>query len=213
MGTVSPATNLTLEMHKEIMQTIVLPTIAGMASEGRRYQGVLYVGLMITAEGPRVLEFNARFGDPEAQVILARLRSDIVPTLLGVAQGQLSETKLEWTKEPAVCVVLASKGYPETSDTGKLIGGLESLKGPRETSWSHHAARALQDGKLVTIGGRVLSVRRPSRQSRRHRSGRTGSAEESPSKEIQRHAGHGRKHWRACTQRSRRRAPEAPQRQ
>ena len=129
MGTVSPATNLSLDMHKQIMQEIVLPTISGLAAEGRRFQGVLFVGLMITDAGPRVLEFNARFGDPETQVIMARMRSDIVPLLQQVAEGQLKDTKIEWAKEPAVCVVLAAKGYPDAVETGQEIQGLESARG------------------------------------------------------------------------------------
>ena len=157
MGTVSPATNLSVDVHKQIMQEIVLPTIGGMAAEGRRYQGVLYVGLMITDKGPRVLEYNARFGDPEAQVIMARMRSDLVPVLKGVAEGQLKETKIDWAKDPAVCVVLASRGYPDTPDTGKTITGMESLAGEGDVI-VFHAATGRQDGAFVTVGGRVLGV-------------------------------------------------------
>ncbi len=157
MGTVSPATNLSLDGHKQIMQEIVLPTIKGMAAESRRYQGVLYAGLMITDKGPRVLEFNARFGDPEAQVIMARMRSDIVPILQGVADGQLGEVKIEWAKEPAVCVVLASKGYPEAVETGRPIQGLDSFEKASDVV-VFHAATGLKEGAIVTVGGRVLGV-------------------------------------------------------
>jgi phosphoribosylamine--glycine ligase len=157
MGTVSPATNMSLEMHKRIMQEIVLPTIGALAEEGRRFQGVLFTGLMVTEAGPRVLEFNARFGDPETQVIMARLRSDIVPLLRQVAQGELGETRLEWAKEPAVCVVLASRGYPDSPETGKVIRGLDAIK-----DWPdvivYHAATKLEDGVVKTVGGRVLGV-------------------------------------------------------
>jgi phosphoribosylamine--glycine ligase len=157
MGTVSPATNLSLDVHKQIMQEIILPTIRGLDSEGRRFQGVLYAGLMMTDSGPRVLEFNARFGDPETQVIMARMRSDLVPILQQAAAGQLGETRIEWAKEPAVCVVLASRGYPETPETGKVVRGLESLK-----DWSdvvvYHAATKSEDGQVKTVGGRVLGV-------------------------------------------------------
>ncbi len=157
MGAVSPATNLSLDSHKEIMNEIVRPTIAGMAAEGRVFRGVLYVGLMLTAEGPKVLEYNARFGDPETQVIMARMRSDIVPILKGVAEGQLGETKIEWAKEPAVCIVLASQGYPDAIETGKVIEGLADVKGQRDTV-VFHAATGLRDGRVVTVGGRVLGV-------------------------------------------------------
>jgi phosphoribosylamine---glycine ligase len=158
MGTVSPATNLSLDAHKQIMQEIVLPTIAGLAAEGRRYQGVLFTGLMITDSGPKVLEFNARFGDPETQVIMARMRSDIVPILQQVAAGQLKQTKIEWAKEPAVCVVLASKGYPDDSpEIGKVVRGLDALNEDTDVV-VYHAATAQKDSQVVTVGGRVLGV-------------------------------------------------------
>jgi len=157
MGTVSPATNLSIDGHKQIMQEIVLPTVKGMADEGRKYQGVLYAGLMITDKGPRVLEYNARFGDPEAQVILARMRSDLVPVLQGIAAGQLSDTKIDWAKDPAVCVVLASKGYPDTVETGKRIDGLPALTGDEDVI-AFHAATGSKDGETVTVGGRVLGI-------------------------------------------------------
>jgi phosphoribosylamine--glycine ligase len=157
MGTVSPATNLRLDAHKRIMQEIIVPTIAGMASEGRRFQGVLYAGLMMTESGPKVLEFNARFGDPEAQAIMARMRSDIVPLLQQGAAGQLGETRIEWAKEPSCCVVLASRGYPESPETGYAIKGLESLKDWKDVVVYHAATK--QDGDEVkTVGGRVLGV-------------------------------------------------------
>ena len=157
MGTVSPATNLSVDVHKQIMQEIILPTVKGLAEEGRRYQGVLYAGLMMTAKGPRVLEFNARFGDPETQVIMARMRSDIVPILKGAAEGNLKDAKPEWVKEPAVCVVLAAKGYPDSPETGKAVMGLEALKGLPDVT-VFQAATAQRDGKVVTVGGRVLGV-------------------------------------------------------
>jgi phosphoribosylamine--glycine ligase len=157
MGAISPATNMSLDMHKQIMQEIILPTIKGLADEGRRYQGVLYAGLMITEKGPRVLEFNARFGDPETQAILARMRSDLVPVLQGVAAGNLKECKIEWAKEPAACVVVASKGYPDAPELGKPISGLDALEKEQDIV-VYHAATALKDGKLVSVGGRVLGI-------------------------------------------------------
>src|SRR5262245_40425813 len=157
MGTVSPATNLSLDVHKQIMQEIILPTIAGLASEGRRYQGVLFAGLMMTESGPKVLEFNARFGDPETQVIMARMKSDLVPILEQVAAGQLKDTKIEWAKEPAVCIVVAARGYPDTPETGKAVKGLETLAGEHDVV-VYHAATANRDGQVMTVGGRVLGV-------------------------------------------------------
>ncbi len=157
MGTVSPSTHLSIEMHKQIMHEIVLPTIAGMSAEGRKYQGVLYVGLMITEQGPKVLEFNARFGDPETQVIVARMKSDIVPILTGVAAGDLGAVKIEWAKDPAVCVVVAARGYPDEVVTGDEIRGLDDVQGESDII-VYHAATGLRDGKVVTVGGRVLGV-------------------------------------------------------
>lgn len=157
MGTVSPATNMSLDLHKQVMKDVVLPTISGLAAEGRRFQGVLFVGLMVTEAGPKVLEFNARFGDPETQVILARMRSDIVPLLQQVAEGQLKDSKIEWAKEPAVCVVLAGKGYPDAAETGQEIRGLPTLAKEADV-FVYHAATARKDGHLVTVGGRVLGV-------------------------------------------------------
>jgi phosphoribosylamine--glycine ligase len=157
MGTVSPATNLTVDVHKQIMQEIVLPTVKGMAAEGRRFQGVLYAGLMMTEKGPKVLEYNARFGDPETQVIMARMRSDVVPVLEGAARGSLKDVKVEWTKEPAACVVLAARGYPESAETGRTVDVPDDLKG-QEDVIVFHAATARKDGELVTVGGRVLGV-------------------------------------------------------
>ncbi len=157
MGTVSPTTNISLDGHKRIMQEIILPTVAGLAAEGRRFQGVLYAGLMMTDAGPKVLEFNARFGDPETQVIMARMRSDLVPILQQVATGTLGEIRIEWVKEPAVCVVVASKGYPDTPEIGKVVTGLDALK-----EWSdvvvYHAATKREDAQVTTVGGRVLGV-------------------------------------------------------
>jgi phosphoribosylamine--glycine ligase len=157
MGTVSPSTSLSLDVHKQIMQEIILPTVAGLASEGRKYQGVLYAGLMITDKGPRVLEFNARFGDPETQAIMARMRSDVVPILQGVAEGHLKETKVDWAKEAAACVVLTTRGYPDAPETGQEIRGLDALSGESDVM-VFHAATAKRDGKVVTVGGRVLGV-------------------------------------------------------
>jgi phosphoribosylamine--glycine ligase len=157
MGTVSPTTNISVEGHKRIMHEIIVPTIAGMTAEGRKFQGVLFAGLMLTDSGPKVLEYNARFGDPETQVIMARMRSDLVPILDQCACGQLGETRLEWTKEPAVCVVIASKGYPDTPEIGKTITGLDTLKDWTDV-FVYHAATKQEDGVAKTVGGRVLGV-------------------------------------------------------
>lgn len=156
MGTISPALNLKLELHKEIMSTIIIPTIAGLSKEGRSFSGVLYAGLMIATDGkPKVLEYNARFGDPECQVILARLKSDLASLLVATADGALAEVKVEWAKEPAVCVVVASEGYPDTSIKGREVRRVpESEEGLQIL----HGATAMEGQKLVTSGGRVFAV-------------------------------------------------------
>jgi len=156
MGAISPAMNLKLDLHKEIMSTIIIPTIAGLAKEGRAFSGVLYAGLMIGTDGkPRVLEFNARFGDPECQVILARLKSDLASLLIAVADGALADVKVEWAKEPAVCVVVASEGYPESTVKGREISHLPDAE---EGLQILHGGTSMEGNKLVASGGRVLAV-------------------------------------------------------
>ena len=156
MGAISPALNLKLELHKEIMSTIVIPTIAGMAKEGRPFTGVLYAGLMIGADGhPKVLEFNARFGDPECEVILARLKSDLASLLMAVADGALADVKVEWAKEPAACVVVASEGYPDNVVKGREIRRVPEWEDGLKVL---HAATTLDGGRMVTNGGRVFAV-------------------------------------------------------
>jgi len=128
-----------------------------MNRNGTPYRGVLYAGLMITAGGPRVLEFNVRFGDPETQPILMRMKSDLLEVMLAVCDGKLDEITLEWDSRPAVCVVMASGGYPDDYQKGKEITGLEEAR-QLEDVIVFHAGTAEQDGKIVTSGGRVLGV-------------------------------------------------------
>ncbi len=160
MGCISPATVLNAETLKRILREIVFPTISGMAEDGRRYQGILYCGLMITKDGPKVLEYNVRFGDPEAQVILPRLKADLLPLLKEAADGQLGQHKLEWSREPAVTVVMASGGYPDHYETGTPIQGLDKDHGVEIAEEIHafHAGTKMVDDQLVTGGGRVLGV-------------------------------------------------------
>jgi phosphoribosylamine--glycine ligase len=156
MGTVSPSTSLTLDAHKQVMHEIILPTVKGLAAEGRRYQGVLYAGLMITAQGPRVLEFNARFGDPETQAVLPRLRSDLGDLMLAAREpGGLAGARAEFSEDWAVTLVLASAGYPASSSKGDVISGLAEAAALAELT---HAGTAERDGEIVTAGGRVLNV-------------------------------------------------------
>ena len=161
MGAVSPPVNLLgEETSRRIHAEILLPLMAGLHAEGIRFQGMLFPGLILTAEGPQVLEFNTRFGDPETQVLLPRLKSDLLPLLEAVLDGRLQDLELEWDPRPAVCVILASGGYPAAYPTGKTITGLEEVR--RQASegevFVFHAGTALVDGQTVTSGGRVLGV-------------------------------------------------------
>ena len=158
MGAYSPAPVITPELHNDVMQRIVYPTIKGMADIGRPFKGVLYVGLMITDAGPKVVEFNCRFGDPEVQVLLPRLKSDLVPLLMACIDGTLEQhTDVQWHDEAAACVVMASGGYPDPYQTGKVITGLENAASIQGVNVFH--AGTEQDGEnIVTAGGRVLCV-------------------------------------------------------
>ncbi|HIE26521.1 TPA: phosphoribosylamine--glycine ligase [Candidatus Poribacteria bacterium] len=158
MGAYSPAPVVTEEMHHKIMTEIIEPTIRGMANEGRMFVGILYAGLMIDAEGPKVLEFNCRLGDPEAQVILPRLGSDLIPALEACVNGTLNQVQLEWKPEPAVCVVMASGGYPQRYETGKIITGLMEAEAMDDVIVFHAGTATDKDGDFITNGGRVLGV-------------------------------------------------------
>jgi len=157
MGAYSPAPVLDMAMQQRVMAEIVDPTIRAMAKEGCPYQGVLYVGLMITAQGPRVVEFNCRFGDPECQVVLPRLDEDLLPLLEAVAAGRGLPASLPWSPDASVCVVVASGGYPGGYPTGVPISGVDEA-GRLSGVTVFHAGTALRDGHLVTAGGRVLGV-------------------------------------------------------
>ena len=157
MGAHSPAGVLGSEAGKEILDRILRPVVEGMAEENRSFTGVLYAGLMLTEDGPKVLEFNVRLGDPEAQPLLMRLKDDLVPVLLSGATGRFETSRLHFEKEAAACIVLASAGYPEKPTKGEAILGVETT-GPVEGVEVFHAGTALKDGQLVAAGGRVLNV-------------------------------------------------------
>jgi phosphoribosylamine--glycine ligase len=157
MGAYSPAPVVTPEIQQRIFQEILIPLIAGLRRRGIVYRGVVYAGLMITAEGPKVLEFNARFGDPECQPIMMRLKSDIVPLLESTVDGTLKRVQPEWHDDAAVCVVLCAKGYPGRYAKGAEIRGLEELK-DWQNGFVFHSGTAIQNGRCVTSGGRVLGV-------------------------------------------------------
>lgn len=157
MGAYSPAPVITQEILKEIENEIFKPTIRGMLQEGRKFKGVLYAGLMITEDGPKVLEFNVRYGDPEIQAILPRLKSDLVETMVLSIEERLNEIKLDWDRRPCVCVVIASGGYPGDYEKGMEILGLDEAKGRKDVIVFHAGTRR-ENSKIVTSGGRVLGV-------------------------------------------------------
>ncbi len=158
MGSVSPVPAVDERTAQEICRTVHQPVLDELSRRGTEFRGVLYAGLMMTAQGTKVLEFNVRFGDPETQAILPRLRSDLLALLQAAAPGGggLEGVKLEFSAQPAVTVVLASRGYPETASSGELISGLERL--PPEVTLTHAGTARAPDGSVLTAGGRVLSV-------------------------------------------------------
>lgn len=156
MGTVSPNPYYTQEVAKECMDKIFIPTINAMNNEGRTFKGCLYFGLMITPKGPKVIEYNCRFGDPETQVVLPRLKTDIVDIFEAIDNETLSDLDVEWSDDACACVIMASGGYPKSYPKGIEITGL--LNGQLDGVTVYHAGTKLQDNKLVTSGGRVLGV-------------------------------------------------------
>ena len=157
MGTIAPNPFYTPEVAAECMEKIFLPTIDAMNKEGRTFKGCLYFGLMITPKGPKVIEYNCRFGDPETQVVLPLLKNDLLEIMMAVQAGRLSEVPVEFSDETAACVVMASGGYPVKYQSGYEITGLDE-KGQAEGVTVYHAGTKLVDGKFVTAGGRVLGV-------------------------------------------------------
>jgi phosphoribosylamine--glycine ligase len=157
MGAFSPSRVYTKELQEECMKTIFVPTISAMNIEGRQFKGILYFGLMLTSEGPKVLEYNARFGDPETQVVLPRLENDLVEVFDAIIDEKLGTIDLSWKENCAVCVVMASGGYPESYIKGYEITGIESIKNLDDTI-VFHAGTKKENGKFYTNGGRVLGV-------------------------------------------------------
>ncbi len=154
MGTYSPLPHIPESVVQEAIETIVKPTAEAMVKEGRPFKGVLYAGLILTPQGTKTIEFNARFGDPETQVILPRLKTDLLDIFLAVVNGTLADQPIEWSDEAAVCVIVASGGYPGSYAKGLPIRGLEDVR----DALVFHAGTALQDGQVVTNGGRVLGI-------------------------------------------------------
>ncbi|MDH4412258.1 MAG: phosphoribosylamine--glycine ligase [Rhizobium sp.] len=155
MGAYSPAPVMTADMVERTMREIIEPTMRGMAEMGHPFQGVFFAGLMITAKGPELIEYNVRFGDPECQVLMMRLKSDLLPILYASATGTLDQVTAEWSEDPALTVVLASKGYPAAYDKNTPIAALPAASAGAKV---FHAGTALKDGQLVATGGRVLNA-------------------------------------------------------
>ncbi|RKD21085.1 phosphoribosylamine--glycine ligase [Ammoniphilus oxalaticus] len=156
MGSYSPVPQMPQELIDQIVDEIVAPTAKAMVQEGRSFQGILYTGLIQTEEGPKVIEYNARFGDPETQVVLPRLDTDLIDIFVAGISGELDSLDIQWKEDAAVCVVMASGGYPDTYEAGKEITGLEQAADKEAIVF--HAGTALQDNAVVTNGGRVLGV-------------------------------------------------------
>ena len=157
MGAYSPAPVVSQELFIRIASGVIAPVIEGMKKEGNEFKGVLYAGIMVTKDGPKVLEFNVRFGDPETQAILPRLKSDLVDIMLAAIDGKLDKINLEWEGKACVCVVMVSGGYPGSYEKGKVISGLEDA-GTQEGVVVFHAGTKQKNGKILTSGGRVLGV-------------------------------------------------------
>ena len=157
MGAYSPTPFVTEEIHQQIMSRIILPTVAGMKSRGTPFRGVLYAGVMLTAQGPKLFEYNVRFGDPECQVLMMRMMSDIVPAFLASCDGELKHFDLRWYDEPALTIVMAAKGYPGDYQKGTRIDGLGDAA-KIEGAEIFHAGTMAKDGNILANGGRVLNV-------------------------------------------------------
>jgi len=157
MGAYSPAPVMTNALHERVMREIMIPVVRGLAERKIVYTGVLYAGLMITADGPKVLEFNCRFGDPECQALLMRFTGDLATVMQAAADGKLAQQTLTWDARAAVCIVLAAGGYPGNYERGKVISGLDAVR-EWEDGMVFHAGTARRDAAVVTNGGRVLGV-------------------------------------------------------
>jgi len=155
MGTYSPVPHMPETLVQQIIENIVNPTAEAMVKEGAPFKGILYTGLIITKDGPKVIEYNARFGDPETQVVLPRLDTDLVDVLIAGVTGELEKLDVQWKSEAAVCVIMASGGYPGPYEKGKEIKGLDQVG---EDAIVFHAGTELRNDKVVTNGGRVLAV-------------------------------------------------------
>lgn len=158
MGVIAPNPHYTKEISEQCMREIFIPTIEAMNAEGRTFKGCLYFGLMLTSKGPKVIEYNCRFGDPETQALLPLLRTDLLEIMLAVSEERLGELDIEWSDKSSCCVMLVSEGYPGAFEKGKEISGLDSAALKREDIFVYHSGTKLEGDKLLTSGGRVLGV-------------------------------------------------------
>ncbi len=158
MGAYSPATVLTPDLQRVVMDSIINPTVAAMQAEGAPFKGVLFAGLMLTKDGPKLLEYNVRFGDPECQTLMLRLKSDLLPALIAARDGMLKDFDLRWHDEAALCVVMAGKGYPGDPARGGLISGLDAAAAVPGAAVFHAGTKPGADGAIIADGGRVLGV-------------------------------------------------------
>lgn len=158
MGAYSPAEVFTPALQQEVMERIILPTVNGMIAEGTPFKGVLFAGLMLTKDGPKLLEYNTRFGDPECQTLMLRLKSDLLPALMASRDGVLKDFDLRWKDEAALCVVMAAEGYPAEPRKGTVIEGLDAAATEADTIVFHAGTKAGADGAILANGGRVLGI-------------------------------------------------------
>jgi phosphoribosylamine---glycine ligase len=158
MGAFSPSVHVSQEIFQQVVREVFVPAVRGMDREGRTYRGILYAGIMLTEQGPRVLEFNARFGDPEAQVLLPRLKSDLAELLLATVEKRLDKIDVLWHRDRAVCVVMASEGYPEAYQSDRPIDGLERAGAMHGVTVFHAGTKRSEQGAVLSAGGRVLGV-------------------------------------------------------
>jgi phosphoribosylamine--glycine ligase len=158
MGSISPAVGLSENIEQEMMRTVILPTAEGMRKIGSPYKGILYAGMMLTDAGPKLIEFNVRFGDPECQALLIRMNNDLLPVLIATREGKLADFELSWNREPSICVVLAAEGYPGTPRKGSIISGLAEAAAGDPDVQLLHAATKFDGRNIVANGGRVLNI-------------------------------------------------------
>jgi phosphoribosylamine--glycine ligase len=158
MGACSPAMGLPENIEQEMMKTVILPTVEGMKKIGSPYKGILYAGMMLTEDGPKLIEYNVRFGDPECQALLIRMNNDLLPILIATREGKLADVELSWNQDSSICVVLAAEGYPGTPKKGSIISGLAEAAAGDPDVQILHAATKFHGNNIIADGGRVLNI-------------------------------------------------------